>query len=157
MAERKTLTLEDAHLRFPNFSGKEGLYNAEGTRTFCVDLPEEIVQDLIDDGWNVRYTKIHEEGDIPIPYLPVEARFDNYPPKVYMLTETSRTLLDEDTIEILDVMDIRTIDLIVNASNWSVNGNSGIKAYLKTLVATIEEDFLERKYGLHDDLKVDHG
>lgn len=155
MAERKQLTLEDVHLRYLNFSGKEGPFNPAGTLTFCVDLPEEIVPDLETDGWNVRYTNPRDEGDEPVPYLPVEARFNNYPPKVYMLTETSRTPLDEDTIEILDVMDIKTADLIINASNWSVNGASGIKAYLKTLVITIEEDYLERKYSIYSEPQGD--
>jgi hypothetical protein len=30
---------------------------------------------------------------------------------------------------------------------WDVNGKTGVKAYLKTLFVTIDEDALELKYG----------
>ncbi len=65
-----------------------------------------------------------------------------------MITSTARTNLSEDSVGVLDWAEIKVADLIVNASYWTVNGKSGVKAYLKSLFVTIEEDALERKYAV---------
>jgi hypothetical protein len=46
----------------------------------------------------------------------------------------------------LDVLTFSRIDLIVNPYMWDANGNSGVKAYVKTLFLTMEPDELEEKY-----------
>ena len=142
----KTFIVEDAHIIFRNFTGKEGQYNREGDRNFAVILDPEIATAMAEDGWNVRYLPPREEGDEETPYIQVSVNFNNRPPKVVTLTSSGQTRLDEGSVEILDWADFRTVDLIARGYEWTVNGKSGVKAYLQSLFITIEEDALERKY-----------
>lgn len=148
--EVKTCTIERAQIVFRNFEGKEGQFNRKGDRNFSVILTPEAAEDLLRDGWNVKYLKPTEEGDEPRPYITVAVNFQNRPPRVVMITSNARTNLNEDTIEVLDYANIGNADLIFRSYEWTVNGKTGIKAYLQTLFVTIEEDELERKYAANE-------
>ena len=50
-------TLNDVQIRFRNFSGNQGQYNALGQRNFCALLPEDTAEAMARDGWNVKYLK----------------------------------------------------------------------------------------------------
>jgi hypothetical protein len=147
------IMMENVRIVFRNFAGKEGQYNREGDRNFAVILEDpKLVKALEKDGWNVKYLKAREEGDEEQPYLQVSVNFKGRPPTIVMITSRGRTPLNEDSCEVLDWADIRTIDLIVRPYEWVVNGKSGIKAYLKSIYVTIEEDELDLKYANLDDL-----
>lgn len=142
----KEFMIEDAKLIFRNFAGKESQFNREGSRNFCVLLPPDVAEDMANDGWNIKTLQAREEGDEDSFYIQVEVGYKNRPPRVVMITSNARTNLGEDEVEVLDWADVQTVDLIARAYEWTVNGKSGIKAYLKSLFITIEEDALERKY-----------
>lgn len=140
-------TLEDVRIAFRNFSGKEGKYNREGDRNFCVLLPEDIAEQMLADGWNIRYLQPREEGDEPQGYVQVAVNFNGRPPRIVMITSRGKTHLDESMVDILDWADIVKVDAILRPYQWEVNGKTGVKAYLQAIYVTIEEDDLERKYG----------
>ena len=123
--QAKTFMIEDARIIFRNFSGKEGQYNREGDRNFAVVIPTDIADQMLEDGWNVRVLEAREEGDDETPYVSVAVNFNNRPPRIVLLTSTTRTQLNEDSVEILDWADIRTADLIARGYDWSVNGKTG--------------------------------
>jgi hypothetical protein len=142
-----TELLEDVRIIFRNFAGREGMYNRAGDRNFAVLLDEDTAHRLASEGWNVKLLKPREEGDEPQPYLSVTVKFDGpRPPLVKMLTDDSSTELDEETVDMLDWVDIAQVDLVVRPYEWEVSGKTGIKAYLQSLYVTIIEDPLQRKY-----------
>lgn len=150
-----TILLEDHRIIFKNFAGKEGQFNREGDRNFCVVLEDDkLVKQLEKDGWNVKYLSPREDGDAPTPYLMVSVGFKIKPPLIVMITSRGRTQLGEDECEILDWADIRDgrADLIIRPYHWNVRDASGIKAYLQSMYVTIEEDALQRKYADLDEV-----
>jgi hypothetical protein len=142
------VTLENAVIRFRNFSGKEGQYNKAGDRNFAVLLDPELATAMIEQGWNVKQLKPREEGDAPQDYIQVTVKFGGAarPPKIVMITSKGRTSLGEEEVNILDWADIQTADMIIRPYNWQVNDKSGVKAYLQSIFVTINEDELDKKY-----------
>lgn len=149
-----TVLMEGVRIIFRNFSGKEGPYNQSGARTFGVILPEDTATAMLNDGWNVKYLKPREEDEdeVEVPWLPVSVNYGKgRPPTIALITSRGRTNLDEDSVDMLDWADITNVDLIVRPYTWEVSERTGIKAYLKSMYVTIEEDELERKYATMDE------
>lgn len=142
----ENVIIENAQLIFRNFKGREGMYNREGDRNFCVILSAERAAQLEEIGWNVKYLKPREEGDEPTPYIQVSVGYKIRPPRVSLITSRGKADLGEDEIEAVDYVDIEYADVIFRPYQYSVSGRSGIKAYLKTLFVKIQEDYLELKY-----------
>lgn len=144
---KNNIVIEDARIGFRNFSGKEGQYNPPGRRNFCVFLDDKkLAEQLIKDGWNVRYLRPKEEGDEEQAYLQVSVNYKNIPPKIVLITGHGKTVLEENEVGMLDWADIQNVDLIIRPYNWDVNGKQGVKAYAKSIYVTIEEDEFENKY-----------
>ena len=146
---RESLAIENARIGFRNFKGRPSQYNKDGNKDFVIFLEEEIAHRLENDGWNIRWLDPRTPDESPTPTLRVAVRFDNIPPKIMMVTSHSKVLLDESEVGILDDADIETADVIITPYDWSVNGNHGRKAYLKSMYVTIVEDEFASKY---DDL-----
>lgn len=144
------LSIENAKIIFRNFKGADTKFS-KGLRSFSVviDDPEK-AQQLLDDGWNVKILKPRDEADMPTHHIQVAVSFDHVPPKIYMITGSGgskkKTLLDEESVAVLDYADICNADMSITPYPWVVNGKSGVKAYLKTLYITIEEDEFAAKY-----------
>ena len=153
MAVTGTVLMEGVRIGFKNFTGAESTFNREGDRNFVVFLDPDTANELRSKGWNVKFPKPRpnqnpDEEDKRDAYLPIEVSFKNVPPKIVMINGNVQAILNEDEVEMLDWAQIENVDLEFRPYNWSVNGQSGVKAYLKTMYATLVTDELMNKYGI---------
>lgn len=165
--------------RFRNFAGRKDQYNKAGDRNFNVILTDESnmsyetgnernpyrqasIQDLIDDGWNIRLMKPRDNDDPDEPKrykLNIKVDFEipkTIPsiPKPVLVLHSGRkeTLLDEETADTLDYADYNTMDLTVRPRLWTTdNGERKIKAYLGEAHVVIRPSRWADKYKREED------
>lgn len=151
------LNLENAQIGFRNFEGRAGTYNDAGDRSFVVFLDERRATELEREGWNIKWPKArpdaNDEEDSRQPFLKVSVSFDYYPAKLYLIRETigeepNVESLDENSCKNLDWAELSSVDLVIRPYEWTVNGKTGIKAYLKAGYFALETDTFSKKYGL---------
>ena len=146
-----TLVMENAKIRFRNFSGRPDEFTREGDRSFALVIDDEdLANKLKEDGWNVRMRMPKNDGEDPWYYLKVKVNFGGFPPKIIEVTSRNRVSLNEETVGILDSAELKSVDVEISPYHWEIGGRSGITAYLKTMYATIEEDPFAAKYELTD-------
>ena len=150
MADISQYTIEDAEILFRNFEGRGTQYNREGERNFNVILPAADKAELEADGWAIGELCDRENPEDCRPKMKVGVRFDVMPPNIVLITNggQTRTRLTEETIGVLDSIEIKTVDMIVRPYDWTYGDKTGTKAMLKSMYVTALEDELDRKYGM---------
>ena len=149
VASRGVVQIDNARIIYRNFAGAPSKFNREGDRNFAVVIEDQdIAEALTEKGWNVKIKPPREEGDEPFMFLPVKVKFNDRGPRVYLqnsLGGRNRVTLDEDTVGILDNVDITNVDLDIRPYDWDVQGKTGRTAYLQSICVTQEVDrFLDR-------------
>ena len=145
-APRGILQIDNARIIYRNFSGAPSKFNREGDRNFAVVIPEKDIADaLVNEGWNVKVKPARDEGDAPFIYMPVKVKFNDRGPVVYLQSGKNRVKLDEESISMLDDIDISSVDLDIRPYDDEINGKPFRAAYLQSMCVTQEIDrFAER-------------
>lgn len=141
--------IENARIIFRNFSGAADKFNREGDRNFAVVIPDQEIADmLIADGWNVKIKDPREgyEDEGPFMYLQVAVRFNNRGPGVYLESGNNVQRLNEDTVDMLDEINIVSVDMDIRPHDWEVNGKTGRKAYLQSISVRQDVDRFGARY-----------
>lgn len=148
------ITIENAKFVYnPNFEGREERYNEAGDRYFNVRIPDNIVEKVTADGWNVKWTKPSKsatpqqaEEHVSEPYLEVAIGFKYRPANISVWEDGKETVLDEQTCGVVDKLQFETFDVVIRGRNWENDNGCGIKAWLQTFVGIVETDDIQRKY-----------
>ena len=136
-APRGILQIDDCRIVYKNFSGVGTKFNREGDRNFAVRIEDQDLADaLTEQGWNVKAKPPREEGDDPFMYLPVKVKFNDRGPNVYLKSGENLRVLTEETVGMLDDVDILSVDLDIRPYDWEVQGKTGRTAYLQTIRVT---------------------
>lgn len=146
-APRGILQIDEARIVYRNFAGEGSKFNREGDRNFAVVIPdEELANELIAEGWNVKIKPPRDEDEAPFMYLPVKVKFNDNGPNVYLRAGSRMTQLDEDSIECLDAIEILSVDMDIRPYDWEVNGKTGRTAYLQDIHVTQKIDRFAERY-----------
>lgn len=128
------LEIEDARIIYRNFEGVASKFNREGDRNFAVIIPNDEIKDiLVEAGWNVKIKPPRDEDDTPFMFIPVKVKFNNRGPAAYLRSGETVTRLNEETIGILDEIDIQSVSMDLRPYDWDVNGKTGRTAYLQAI------------------------
>ena len=140
-APKDILQIDDARIVYRNFSGTGSKFNREGDRNFAVVIPDQdVVDELVNRGWNVKIKPPRDEDDTPFMFPPVKIKFNERGPKVYLQSGDKMVELDEESIDCLDDVDILSVDLDIRPYDWEVNGKQGRTAYLQSIHVVQEVD-----------------
>lgn len=140
-APKGILQIDDARIIYRNFAGHGSKFNREGDRNFAVIIPnQEIADELIESGWNVKIKPPRDDQDMPFMYLPVKIKFNDRGPNVYLITGDRRNKLDEEAVGCIDDIDISSVSLDIRPYDWEVNGKIGRTAYLQAMQVIQEID-----------------
>lgn len=145
--ENGNLQVDDARIIYRNFRGEASQFNREGDRNFSLVIPdEETANLLIEDGWNVKIKPPIEEGEEPFMRLPIKVKFNGRGPRIYLITGNSHNIITEDMIEMLDAIDIQSVNLDIRPYNWEVGGKAGKTAYLSAMEIVQNIDRFAARY-----------
>ena len=146
-APRDILQIDNARIVYRNFSGEASKFNREGERNFGLVIPtEELADELIARGWNVKVKPPRDEGDEPFMTLAVKVKFNSRGPRIHLRSGRNRRILNEDTVSLLDDIDIRNVNMDIRPYDWEVNGKTGRTAYLQAMEIEQEVDRFEARY-----------
>lgn len=151
-APRGILQIDDARIIYRNFRGEASKYNRAGDRNFALLISDEELADrLADEGWNVKIKPPREEGDAPFMYLPVKVKFNDRGPQVYLRSGNVTNRLDEESVSILDDIDILGVNMDIRPYDWVIqegtkDEKSGRTAYLQSIEVIQEVDRFAARY-----------
>ena len=127
----ENVILEDVSIQYRNFSGNNDRFHP-GKQGFSVFLPDEVSNELESIGWHVKH-KQSRYGD-QINQMDISFSYDHFAPLIKLhAADGTETILNRDTVSLLDNVDIQRADVEIRPYNWDVNGKQGTSAKVHEL------------------------
>ena len=153
-APRGVLQIDDARIIWRNFAGKPTQFTREGERYFTLVIPNsEICEALMNDvnrygvPWNVKIKEPRTPDEEPFMTLKVKVKFTDFGPRVYLKSgDNPPRELNEETIGILDNVDIMSCDLDIRPYDDEANGKPFRAAYLQSIHVVQNVDRFAARY-----------
>lgn len=141
------ILMDNVKIKYPNFAGIRKQFNDEGDRNFVVVIEDpEIAEELRERGFNIKIKTPDNPGEVPEMQFKVVVSYRYSAPIAYLKTGRKLKELTEETIGILDSIEMERVDLDLRlGKEWSAGGRTGRTAYLDKIVVVQEVDrFLAR-------------
>lgn len=154
----RSIRIDDTRFIFAtNFAGdpNKDKYRSQ-TRKGNIVIPDaDFAQELADRGFNVKVTRPkegEEEGFEPEYFVSVIVRYGPNKrrwPKIYVVTNGRRTLLDEDTVGDLDDMWIKNVNVILNPNEYE-EGKYTLYVDIMYVEENTDDDPYASRYSFED-------
>ena len=148
--------ITDREVRSRNFGGEEKkdrvtgrTVNSPGYRNFLLFVNEEISEELKDHGCEVKYTKVQNENDVPMPYVSITVSYFLKPVEVHMYSNGVDNPLDENRVRVLNDVDIKNMCIVLEMGKEKTHMN-GVKytpLYAQEIHVEIVPSYIAEKYG----------
>ena len=133
-----------------NFAGREEGFNKDGKHEFALQIDDSAkAQELAERGWQIKTRYNRDDPDqVDFYFINCEVAWPhgkNFPtPVVKQVTSETHTptVLDEETIGLLDEEDIICVNVKLRPFNWydDRDKKEKVKAYVARLTALVRED-----------------
>ena len=160
---RGVLQIDGGRIVHRNFEGRPSKYNKKGDRNFSLVIPNALLIDVCDEipddaiatetvadylsslGWNLKVKPPREEGEEEFIFLPIKVNL-NGRVNIYLASGSRMTKLVEETVPVVDSIDIEEVDMDIRPYHWEVNGKTGTAAYLQTMKIVQRVDRFKEEY-----------
>lgn len=146
----------DREVRSRNFGGEEKkdrvtgrTVNSPGYRNFLLFITNEIAEELKGRGCEVKYTKVQNENDVPMPYVSVTVSYFLKPVEAFMISNGVPTPLDESRIKTINNIDIKNMCLELECGKEKIhnNGTRYVPLYAQKIWVEVVPSYFAEKYG----------
>lgn len=164
---KEQLVIEDAVIRFHNYSGLQTEFNNPGNRNFDVILPNnDMAVEMGEKGWNVKIRKPRDPEEEPYYTLNVKINMDSkWPPTIEEVCRNKHITYDKEMVgqfdpkhpdkyldnnKGMDGIPMTDIGLVINGSEWDSKFGHGIKAYLDQFYFRTKPSIFGNKYDVEE-------
>lgn len=143
----KQIKFENVGIVFPNFSGKERIFNISGNRNFAITIDDEdVARGLREVGFNIKQLAPIDGEERKVYFLYVKIIYNEFRhPEVKLFYEDREPEdLNEETIGFLDLADITKATVTIVPYEYEINGEKKYAAYLDSMDVVVKDDF--KKY-----------
>lgn len=118
MENNKVVSIENTRFIFEtNFSGDPRRDKFGSDKRYAnIIVPEEIAEELTDEGFNVRHTDPKDDEYEKTYFVRATVNYDSkFPPRIFLVSgDNPPELLDVESVGVIDTMYIRNVNVILS-------------------------------------------